>query len=192
MKKRRKYQMKARAESQEETRLRITEAAMELHEQLGPAQTSVAAVAERAGVQRLTVYRHFPDAESLLKACGMLYRERHPRPPPSVWQSGSTPREQLRLCLRAIYRHYRETETMWSNVLRDAELDPLVRAAAEPRLAYLRDTGVALAQIWPGKFARAATALALQFHTWQALTRERLSDDDAAELMTRAIVSLES
>src|SRR5690242_18900641 len=116
MKKRRKYELKARAESQEQTRQSIVVAAMELHQQLGPAQTSLSAVAERAGVQRLTVYRHFPDEISLLRACSGHYRALHPPPDPSAWRAITDRRERLRTGLRDLYRHFRSTAPMWAHV----------------------------------------------------------------------------
>jgi AcrR family transcriptional regulator len=189
MKKRRRYELKARAESQEETRARITVAAMELHEKLGPAQTSISAIAERAGVQRLTVYRHFPDEISLLRACGGHYRALHPPPDPATWRATKDPKRRLVAGLVALYRHFRETEAMWAHVLRDAELSPVVREAAEPRFRYLRDASAALSEGWPSRLARAAIAFAAQFRTWQSLAHEELSDEAAADLMLRLAIA---
>ena len=84
--------MRARQESVEQTRLRITEATMHLHETLGPAATTVSAIAEEAGVTRLTVYRHFPDDEALFAACSAHWRELHPRPGRRGLAGGRRPR----------------------------------------------------------------------------------------------------
>jgi AcrR family transcriptional regulator len=184
MKKRRKYELKARAESQEETRGRITVAALELHEQLGIVRTSIAAIAERAGVQRLTVYRHFPDEKSLFRACGGRYAELHPRPEPSAWRGILQPEACLRAGLSAIYRHYRETEVMWGHILRDIELSEVLREVAEPRFRWVREVTAVLSAGWLTRGARAAIGHAVQFRTWQSLARgQELSDEEAVGLM---------
>src|SRR5580693_5747690 len=102
----RKLTLKARAERQEATRRRITAAAIALHEAVGPAEASISAIAKRAGVQRLTVYRHFPDTESLLKACGSNYRAAHPPPDPSAWLAVGDPQERLAAALTGLYRYF--------------------------------------------------------------------------------------
>ena len=81
----RPYQLKRRAERQEMTRRRIIEAAIELHQTIGPAATTVSEIAERAQVGRVTVYRHFPDELTLARACSGLYFTRHPAPDPDRW-----------------------------------------------------------------------------------------------------------
>ena len=184
MKKRRKYQLKSRAETREQTRERITTAAMALHEELGPSRTSIAAIAERAGVQRLTVYRHFPDELALLRACGGRYRALHPPPDLAAWRAIEDPLARLHVALAELYAHFRETAAMWHNVLRDAELDPVLREAAEPRFRMLREATEILAVGWRSPRTGAAVALAVDFHTWQALARRELSDADMTQLMT--------
>lgn len=187
--KKRPYTLKARAESQDKTRERITVAAMELHEQLGPARTSISAIAERAGVQRLTIYRHFPDELSLFRACGGHYRALHPPPDLSAWRAIDVPKERLRRALAELYRHYRETEAMWAHVLRDVEVSPVLREAAAPRFHYLREATDLLCDGWAAPLARAAVGHAVRFGTWQSLARgEHLSDEAAAELMTRLAI----
>src|SRR3712207_3652089 len=81
----RKYEMKRRAERMEETRRRIAEAAVELHGTIGPARTTVSAIAEKAGVQRHTYYAHFPELKDLYQACMGLHLERNPLPDPPRW-----------------------------------------------------------------------------------------------------------
>src|SRR5215217_188163 len=136
---RRPYRQKRRAESRAETRQRIIEAAVALHLERGPAQTSINAIAERAGVNRVTVYRHFPDARALLEACSAHARRVNPPPDPSRWREIDDPKRRTEVALTQLYDYFRRTEAGWSNVLRDAELAPLVREMAEQRrLADLR------------------------------------------------------
>ena len=134
----RPYRMKRRAELEEQTRRRITESAVALHEELGPAQTSISAIAERAGVRRSTIYRHFPDEDALLAACSAHWREANPPPDPQTWLSIEDPAAQTRAALRELYVFYGSTEAMYVSLLRD---EPLV-AALELRLrdfhGYLR------------------------------------------------------
>ncbi len=125
MKKRRRfYRLGKRAEQQERTRRRIVEAAVELHGSIGALATTVSAIAERAGVERLTVYRHFPDRSALFAACSHHYMTLHPPPDPSSWRSIPDPGERLAAALGASYRHFAETESTTENILRDAERSP--------------------------------------------------------------------
>src|ERR671929_622667 len=136
----RPYRQKRRAERQAETRQRIIESAVALHLERGPAQTSINAIAERAGVNRVTVYRHFPDARSLLEACSAHARRLNPPPDVSRWRTIKDPRQRTEVGLTQLYDYFRRTEAGWANVLRDAELEPLVREMAEERrFAYLRE-----------------------------------------------------
>lgn len=187
-KKRRTYVQKARAQSSEETRQRIVVAAMQLHERLGPAATSIAAIADEAGVQRLTVYRHFPDEMSLLRACGGHYRALHPPPDLGALRDVPAGRERVEAGLLALYTHFRETRAMWSHVLRDADVSDVVRAAATPRFEYLRAAAALLGEAWPATLARAAIGHAVQFRTWESLANEGLDDALATELMTRLVL----
>src|ERR687889_2906423 len=116
----RKYEMKRRAEHVQETRRRIAEAAVELHRTVGPARTTVSAVAQKAGVQRHTYYAHFPELRDLYQACTAHNLERNPLPDPSRWAEISGPEERLRVALSEIYAYYSRQEAMISNVLRDA------------------------------------------------------------------------
>src|SRR6185437_15242850 len=136
----RKYELKQRAEQVEETRRRIVEATVDLHLTRGPAGTQIAEVARRAGVQRRTVYNHFPDDEALFAACSAHWRARHPAPDPAAWAD-------LRQGLRELYAWYRETEPMIANVLRDAEALPSLRRVIEPGFgAYVEAVRAALAK----------------------------------------------
>src|SRR5919198_4318625 len=153
----RKYQLKKRAERQEETRRRIVEAAIDLHGTIGPARTTVSAIAERAGVQRHTYYRHFPDDRSLFMACSGLYSERNPPPDPEPWRAIGDPDERLRRALRELYAYYAANEPMFSNVMRDAEVHPLT---AEANLARFAPVVAAMRDVL-GAGRRSKRALAL-------------------------------
>src|SRR3954453_10364842 len=122
----RPYRMKRRAELEEQTRQRITESAVALHEEVGPAQTSISAIAERAGVRRSTVYRHFPDEEALFDACSTHWRAANPPPDPRSWSSIGDPSERTRSALREVYAFYGRTESMYVSLMRDAPLVPII------------------------------------------------------------------
>jgi AcrR family transcriptional regulator len=171
----RKYELKQRAKQIEETRRRIVEATSGLHLERGPAATSVAEIARRAGVQRRTVYNHFPDDSTLFEACSAHWRALHPPPDPAAWTD-------LRQGLRELYAWYRETETMTANVLRDAEVLPSLRAVIEPGLGvYLAAVRSALAKgRRRSRRVEAAIRLVSDFHGWRALAP--LDDDEAVEL----------
>src|SRR5918995_4768255 len=128
----RKYEMKRRARRQEETRRRITEAAVELHQALGPAKTTISAIAERAGVQPLTVYRHFPDERVLLSACSSHYEAANPPPDPGPWARIPDPEDRLRRALAETYAYHSRTEPMMTKVLRDAQVHAPTFEASVP------------------------------------------------------------
>src|SRR5215813_5696546 len=123
----RAYRMTRRAENEEQTRLRITESAVALHEELGPARTSISAIAERAGVRRSTVYRHFPDEDTLFAACSSHWRAHNPPPDPRAWAAEADPAERSRRALGELYAFYASTEAMYVSLLRDEPLLPVVR-----------------------------------------------------------------
>lgn len=184
----RAYELKRRAAHMAETRARIVEAAIELHQTIGPARTSVSAIAEKAGVQRQTYYRHFPDQRSLFQACSGLYVARNPLPDPDAWRAIADPHVRLRQGLRELYAYYADNEPMLSNVTRDAEIDPLTREAVDtnvaPALAELRTTlAEGLYGGAPSSRQLAALDLAIAFDTWHLFTQEHgLSQDEAAAL----------
>src|SRR5215210_2831596 len=186
---RRKYTKRRRAESEMETRQRITEAAVALHGTVGPARTTISAVADRAGVQRATVYRHFPDEESLFAACSGHWAALNPPPDPDPWREETDHGARLRRALAETYAFFRRTEPMVANVLRDA---PVVEAMAKPvarRLAYFETAVEAVVAGRPErgharKRVRAAVAHAMSSPTWQSLARQNgLDDDEAVALM---------
>jgi AcrR family transcriptional regulator len=188
----RPYKQRARAESKAETRQRIVESAVALHLERGPARTSINAIAERAGVNRVTVYRHFPDARTLLEACSAHAHRMNPPPDLVAWRRIEDPRERVEAALPQLYDYFRRTEAGWANVLRDAEVAPLVKEMVEQRrLTYLREARDVLLADWPARrtrrpLLRAVLGLAVDFRTWQTLARrEEVDDRTAAALMVR-------
>jgi AcrR family transcriptional regulator len=185
----RPYHLKRRAERQAETRLRIAEATAALHREIGPAATTISAIAKRAGVERLTVYHHFPDESELFRACQHVFRTAHPRPEISTWASIAAPQERLRRALRDTYAYYRETEAMTGNVRRDAPGIPALAAILKDIPVYYaaaRELLVAAFAAPDGTLPllRAAIGHALDFDTWRSLVRRQgLSDEQAVELM---------
>ena len=190
----RKYELKRRAERQEETRRRIVEAAVELHGSIGPDRTTVSAIAERAGVQRHTFYRHFRDERELGLACSGLYMARNPLPDPERWRELPAGEERLRHALGELYAYYERNEPMMANVLRAAEVDELSREVLEIRAgATIRCMHEVLSEGFARRGKRrarlaAAVALALDFRTWQLLVRRAgLALDDAVEVGVAAV-----
>jgi len=186
----RKYEMRERARRVEETRRRIVEAAVELHEEVGPARTSLSSIAERAGVERQTYYRHFPDERSLLSACSGLYMEQHPLPDATAWRQIEDPEQRLRQGLGELYAYYEANEAMFGSVLRDAEVHEPTREVVTQRIApAVAESSAALAGGWAGnRETRAAIDLAVSFHTWRSLVRANgLSGARAADLMARLV-----
>jgi len=181
----RKYEQRKRADSQAQTRRRITEAAVELHGSVGPARTSIAAIAERAGVRRATVYRHFPDERSLFLACSGHYAALNPLPDPESWVNIADPGRRLRVALDQLYGYYERTEAMQANIARDREIMPILREIGSRRVDYIRgvEDGLARGRRARGRRAqmlRATLALALDFATWRTLVRGRGLDRAAA------------
>jgi AcrR family transcriptional regulator len=185
----RKYEKKRRAELEAETRRRITESAMELHGSVGPARTSISAVAERAGVRRSTVYRHFPDEEALFGACSAHWAAANPLPDLASWEAIDDPAERLRSALGELYAFYGRTEQMMENLLRDEERVAVVKRLFSAYHGYMAAAREILLRGRPERGrrreeARAAIGHALAFATWQSLTREQgLDDSRAASLM---------
>jgi AcrR family transcriptional regulator len=189
----RRYELKARADSQRRTRERIVHATMELHQEVGPAQMTIAEIARRAGVQRLTVYNHFPDEQELFGACQADWLTLHPLPDLTAALAHPDPVKQVRTVLRGFYGWYRETESMSEHVQRDrssvAPLDAVLRETADAGLGHLADT-LAAGFKDRGRVAerrRALIGLALDFWTWRRLDREGLDDDAAATVMSQAV-----
>jgi AcrR family transcriptional regulator len=184
----RRYELKARAEAQQATRARIAAAAAALHEEVGVAKTTVADIARRAGVQRLTVYNHFPDLAALLPACTAHWLAEHPQPDLEPAFALDDPAERLRAVLTSLYDWYRETAPMQRRVFGERatvpELDAWMAQSTDPMLAELA-TGLSAG--FEGPDAHALVALALDFWTWQRLNGVGLDDAVAAELMTSVV-----
>jgi AcrR family transcriptional regulator len=189
----RPYRMKRRAESQRQTRRRITESAVQLHGTLGPSRTSMSAVAAHAGVRRSTLYRHFPDEAALFDACTAHWAAANPPPDLAAWSIVDDPDERLTAALGELYAFYRRTEAMLENLFRDELAVPIVGerfAAFRGYLAAACDTLMA------GRALRGATRLrtqavlghAIAFSTWKSLVREQDLDDATAAKLMSALV----
>ncbi len=191
----RQYRKRRRAEAEEETRRRITEAAVDLHGSLGPARTTISAVAKRAGVQRATVYRHFPDEEALFGACSAHWRAQHPLPDLAEWAAVEEPEERLRVGLSALYAWYERGEGMLERTTRDAALVPAMQGPVEAMAAWRAEAVATIARGRPERGTRrrrvdAAIGHAVTFATWRSLVREQgLTRAQAVELM-RGLVAL--
>lgn len=168
----RTYTLKRRADQQADTRRRIVEAAVDLHTRIGPTATSFSMVAEQAGVQRHTLYAHFPDERSLLMACSGFAMERSPLPDAAPWRAIADRGERLRTGIAAVHGWYERNAEMAACVLRDAESNPLVGEVVHLRMgpyfaAYHETLGATLNQK-----QRAMLHVALGFFAWRAMVKE--------------------
>jgi AcrR family transcriptional regulator len=187
------YNMRARQDSVEQTRLRITDATMRLHESVGPAATTVSAIADAAGVTRLTVYRHFPDDEALVTACSGHWRGLHPSPDAKDWAKVQDPVERLRTALAETYLWARAAAPMMTRIYQDLSTMP---AFVSESLAQDEQARVATlsrgfhARGHSGRLLRAALRHALHIRTWESLCVEGgLDDHEATELMVGTILT---
>lgn len=183
--KKRKYQQKARAEQTQETRQVIVEAAVKLHEELGPAQTSIKAIAEEAGVQRLTVYRHFPDETSLFQACTSHWFGSHP---PPVVADVVDPEEKVFKTLLSFYHYYRNNERMLYVAYRDLEEVEALQGPMSEVEAYIDSVKDDLLATWDtkGKLKKNISITlrhCLRFSTWCSLNSENLTDKQMVDLV---------
>ena len=188
----RTYKLQRRAEQQAKTRQKIVEAAVDLHASIGPALTTISMVAERAGVQRHTLYAHFPDERSLFLACSGLALERDPLPDGNAWRAIKDRRERLRVGLRAIYDWYERNVDLAACFLRDGEYHLLTKEMIAlrygPPMAVYREV---LGKTLTAR-QRAVLHLALSFFTWRTLVREsRLTQSTAVDVMVEAVESRE-
>lgn len=184
----RPYKQKKRAELQQETRRRIIEAAVDLHGTVGPAAASISAIAQAAGVTRPTVYAHFPDLRSLFEACSAHSLGEDPPPDPTDWAEETDPERRLRRALGDLYPWYRRTRVMTENVLRDAEVLPVLDETLEPMRSFLAEATELLASGWTrskvrGRRVHAAVGHTIDFYAWRSLADRGLTDDEAADLM---------
>jgi len=188
--KKRAYEQRERARRTAETRQRIVEATVALHEEVGPARTTVAEIARRAGVQRLTVYTHFPEDRDLFAACSRHFMAGHPPPDPTPWTEIADPSERLRRALRDLHTWFESGEAMFANVERDRTVLPALAEVRDrgraPFDAAVRD--ILAAGLGRSKRLRATIGLATSFGAWRQLVRtERLSPRDAVEVLAGAV-----
>ena len=188
----RPYRLRARAATMDRTRERITHAAVELHGTIGPAATTMSAVAELAGVTRATLYRHFPNETALFTACSADWLAANPRPDPSGWAAVADPVRRLGAALTELYAYYRSTEQMRSNLLRDIAAIP---ERFRPGIVAFPPTTVQVLEAgWPGPseahLRHAALGHAVGFETWRSLAKEGLTDEESAELMVRFVTGI--
>ena len=172
----RRYELKERAKQQADTRRRIVEAVVALHREVGPSETTISAIALRAGVERLTVYRHFADEATLFAACSAHFAGEVPPPDPAAWTGQRDPVKRLRAALSAFYDFYRRGEDMLTHIIRDAPTIPALAAVVAPRAKFVAMTRDRLLEGWGDVGANtlltAAVTHALRFETWQSLTRD--------------------
>jgi len=191
----RRYELKKRAEVQAETRRRIVDATIELHRTVGPLAATVAAIAERAGVSRLTVYRHFPEEVELLRACTSGYHLAHPPPDPTPWLAIDDPRRRLEVALRDLYAYFAANEPMLANGMDAYGVMPALQRALEPLLEGARRMQQLLSTGWgvddkPGSMLSAAVGHAVAFPTWRALRHAQgLTNAQAVRLMVGLVAS---
>jgi len=193
----RKYTKSRRAEQQDETRNRIVEALVVLHQELGPANTSVKAIAEKAGVQRLTVYRHFPDEASMFQACSAHYMELYPLPNMADWAAIEDPVNRSYDALFAFYKYYQQTSAMWNSVYRDIDKLDALQGPMSQFESYIDQVCDDLVNSWrlkgnAKKHLQLTLRHALRFSTWLSLERSQLKDDKKAELVNAWLACISS
>ena len=187
--------MRRRLESLEDTRRRITAAAFHLHATLGPSRTTIRAIADGAGVQRHTVYAHFPDLGTLYLACTEHGIRVTGMPAPDPWARIADPTDRLRLGLTELFGWYRANERMLHNVLYD--VDPAAPPTApdlfDLRMASLCDAisdGWSVAVEGTGPTLLVVLAHAMTFETWRSLTGAGLTDEQAVDLLLSIVSGL--
>jgi AcrR family transcriptional regulator len=188
----RHYRKTQRAQSEQRTRERIVEATVELHGSVGPAKTTISEIAKRAGVQRLTVYRHFPSEKALFAACSGHYMAQNPLPDVAQLAALPDPAKRLKAALSALYAYFRRNQNMLALVLRDAATVPAMKPSMQAIERFFQGLHTLLTANRQGprektKHATALIALAISFHTWQELSKTGLSDEEAAKLMAQTV-----
>lgn len=193
MKTSRKYEMRRRAERQDETRQRIVEATVALHETQGGTRTTISDIAAHAGVERATVYRHFPDEHALFTACTGHFGSQYPPPDPEPWKAILDPEARFRIGVREIYAYYRRAERMLDRTYRDLPDLPAMQEVLAPVFAHWGRVRDVLAADWTSNEKEhplivAAVGHAMAFSTWQSLVREQgLDDADAVDIMVTLV-----
>jgi AcrR family transcriptional regulator len=189
----RPYRKRKRAEAEEETRRRITEAAVELHGTLGPASTKLTQIADLAGVSRMTVYNHFPTDADLFGACSSHWASQHPTPDVDAWKELSDPTARLQTALSELYGWYATNQQMMGNILRDAPLVPAVGEIMEAWWGGYMDAVVdTLSEGWPAETGtegalRVTLRVVVDFHTWSILGASGLENEEAARIASEMV-----
>lgn len=175
----RPYRMRKRADTKEETRRRIVEATMRLHEEVGPRATTISAIADRAGVQRLTVYRHFPDETAVFQACTSHWLDLNPPPDPADWADEADPALRFRSAVAAFYDYYAGTRRMWTVSFRDVADVPALQEPMAEMAAFMASVAADLARALDGGTGQGNTLATvrhvLHFLTWADLEDQGLS-----------------
>ena len=188
----RKYELKRRAETQSETRRRIVAATVGLHTTVGPARTTISAIADQAGVQRHTVYAHFPDERTLFLACSTHWRELHPLPNSGRWEGIADPARRLRVALQNVYAWYELVEDDLAIFSRDAGVHELTAELVGRRERAIDSLRAELADGWPRRrVVQAAIGHALDFETWRSLVRRHgLTPKQVVDAMLSFVASV--
>jgi AcrR family transcriptional regulator len=185
-KRKRPYVQTTRLQLQEQTRLRIVEALVELHQKVGPKNTTIAAVAKRAGVQRLTVYRHFEDESSMLQACSGHWATQNPPPHEDDWQTIENLHERVYAALLAINKYFSKTEAMLAKVYRDASeveaLGPIMKGFDDHFNNIANNLALNLTNGETNDKLGSVARHLVRFSTWQSLSQENLSEEEIAQV----------
>lgn len=168
----RTYTLKKRAEQQAETRQRIVDAAVELHSTVGPLATTLSMIAEKAGVQRHTLYAHFPDERSIFQACSAEAHQRDPSPTADAWREIADRAERLTVALTDIYGWYERNARLLSNVMRDVDRHPMVQEIQKNRVAPIRKGWHDVLGEKLDAKQRTMLHIAVSFFTWRTLTQQ--------------------
>lgn len=189
MSEKRPYQLKKRAKSREETRQKIIDATMQLHEEIGPRATTISAIAERAGVQRLTVYHHFPDETAVFEACTSHWLNLNPPPDPALWDGLDDPLASLATALGHFYDYYGSTRRMWAAATRDVADVPALQGPMAEFSSYVAavatDIVAAFPDSWDAPFVNATVFHAFLFQTWASLQDQNLPNAAKVALVIR-------
>ena len=190
--------MGRRAQRVDETRERITEAAVRLHTTVGPSRTSIAAIAEAAGVTRLTVYRHFADLDAVYDACMAHWAARNPRPDTRAWRAIAGLEPRARRALGELYAWFREHADDLEPINRDVAVMPA--SARARREAGSRDqadaivAGPAPEPVDPGAESRLLVAVArhlVDYATWRSLAVDQgLGERELVDVAVRMLLAV--
>ena len=187
----RRYELRARGEEVAKTRARIVEAIMRLHGEVGPRNTTISAIAERAGVERLTVYRHFQDEAAMFAACSHRYLELNPPPDPSAWARETDPARRTRQALVDLYAFFGRTSPMFEKIYRDVSEFASLKKIMDQFDAHLRHLADDLAAAWPRNQAAARRRVILRhvvkFATWQSFEADGVGDEHKIELILQCV-----